>query len=111
MSDEKHFPDPTAADLETAKAKSRKVFTFETAGHTVLCKPISKPTWQRIQRILKDTESTDDVTDVILLDVLAYPAREKMELLLEDFPGAFEAVALDLINRAKGQEMKRGKAA
>lgn len=111
MSEKKIFPDPTEADLGAAKAAHARVLTFTAAGHTVLCKPLPRSTWKRIQHIQKNADSEDDITEVILGDTLVYPSRDKLEALLEDYPAAFEPIALDLITLAKGEALKRGKAA
>lgn len=108
---DKIFPDPTQADLDAAKSAHRTVFTFQAAGHTILCKPLPRATWKRVSRMQKDTDNDEDVAEVILGDTLVYPARDKMEAFLDEFPAAFEAIAIDLIARAKDGALKRGKAA
>lgn len=109
--DELLYPDPAAADMASAKAATKKLFSFKAAGHTVLCKPMSRATWQRIQAAQRDADSKEDVTEIIMLDTLLYPPRAKFEELLEDYPAAAEAIALDLIALAKGDDAKRGKRA
>lgn len=111
MSEEKMFPDPSAAHITAAKTANKRVLTFQTAGHTVLCRPMSRGTWKRIQHIQKDADSQDDITEVILGDTLVYPERERFEALLDEYPAAAEGIALDLIALAKGEALKRGKAA
>lgn len=104
------FPAPTAEQRAALKLQNKKLLEYSIAGgHTALFKPISRATFRRVQAIQADPDSEENMTEVIVLDTLVYPAREKFEALLEDFPAAAEAVVMDLLGVAKGEAAKRGK--
>lgn len=105
------FPPPNEAELSALKAAHRKVFTFAAAGHTVACKPMGRVTWKRIQQMQSDPDDKTDITETILADTLLFPTRERFDQLLDEYPAAAEAIALDLVGLAKGDEAKRGKRA